>query len=205
MAATTTGIPTLFDGIEYRSRLEARWAAWFTRLGWDFTYEPFDGHGYVPDFLVKADRGVDQGFSLTYHLPWLRFTLNEDHKGHVEDEHRPFLVEIKPAITGEDYMQHCDRIDEALEGVWDGNTLVLGVDPFPSCFPGEGFVVGWFGWAVPARDRPYTTGPRIWRPLTVESFEAAGHDSKLRIIRALLQRLWADACNDVKWRGHDAR
>ncbi len=49
-------ITTTFDGIEYRSRLEARWAAYFAGIGWQFTYEPFDGNGYIPDFLIHGDR-----------------------------------------------------------------------------------------------------------------------------------------------------
>lgn len=48
-------IPTYFDGIEYRSRLEARWAALFTELGWEHIYEPFDGDGYIPDFVIQGD------------------------------------------------------------------------------------------------------------------------------------------------------
>lgn len=29
--------PTLYRGVEYRSRLEARWAAFFTEIGWRTT------------------------------------------------------------------------------------------------------------------------------------------------------------------------
>jgi hypothetical protein len=47
-------IPTVYRGIEYRSRLEARWAAFFTEIGWRHTYEPFDGNGYIPDFLIEG-------------------------------------------------------------------------------------------------------------------------------------------------------
>lgn len=46
--------PTLYKGIEYRSRLEARWAAFFTEIGWRHTYEPFDTDGYIPDFLIEG-------------------------------------------------------------------------------------------------------------------------------------------------------
>lgn len=49
------GITTVVNGIEYRSRLEARWALFFEKLGWDATYEPFDGDGYIPDFLIAGD------------------------------------------------------------------------------------------------------------------------------------------------------
>jgi len=47
------GIPTLFAGIVFRSRQEAKWASFFTalRLRWD--YEPGDLAGYIPDFDVR--------------------------------------------------------------------------------------------------------------------------------------------------------
>lgn len=47
------GIPTMFEGTLMRSRTEARWAALFTHLGWDWEYEPFDLDGYIPDFAIK--------------------------------------------------------------------------------------------------------------------------------------------------------
>ena len=34
------GIPTLYNGIQFRSRLEAKWAAFFDLLGWEYEYEP---------------------------------------------------------------------------------------------------------------------------------------------------------------------
>lgn len=50
-------IRTTYRGITYRSRLEARWAAFFDALGWHHTYEPFDGNGYIPDFLLRTPDG----------------------------------------------------------------------------------------------------------------------------------------------------
>lgn len=47
-------IPTIFEGVQYRSRLEARWAAFFTLLGWPFEYEPYDLDGWIPDFLLMG-------------------------------------------------------------------------------------------------------------------------------------------------------
>jgi hypothetical protein len=75
-------IPTLYRGIEYRSRLEARWAAFFSGLGWDHVYEPFDGDGYIPDFVITTAK--------------------------------PFLAEIKPAVTTEDYAEPWDKINDGL-------------------------------------------------------------------------------------------
>ena len=48
------GIPTLYRGVQYRSRLEARWAAFFDLLGWPHQYEPFDLEGWIPDFLLTG-------------------------------------------------------------------------------------------------------------------------------------------------------
>jgi hypothetical protein len=45
-------IPTLYRGRMYRSRLEARWAAFFDRLGWKHEYEPFDLGRWSPDFAI---------------------------------------------------------------------------------------------------------------------------------------------------------
>jgi len=47
--------PTLYEGRRYRSRLEARWAAFFDLLGWPFEYEPYDLGAWSPDFLLHGD------------------------------------------------------------------------------------------------------------------------------------------------------
>jgi hypothetical protein len=49
-----TGVPTMFNGRRYRSRLEARCAAFFDLLKWDAHYEPFDLDGYIPDFVING-------------------------------------------------------------------------------------------------------------------------------------------------------
>jgi hypothetical protein len=48
------GIVTYQSGVRYRSRLEARWAAFFELLGWRAFYEPFDLDGYIPDFILHG-------------------------------------------------------------------------------------------------------------------------------------------------------
>lgn len=49
-------IPTTYRGINFRSRLEARWAAFFNALGWRYEYEPRDLKGYIPDFFLYVGR-----------------------------------------------------------------------------------------------------------------------------------------------------
>jgi hypothetical protein len=46
------GIPTRYKGRQYRSRLEARWAAFFDLLSWKYEYEPCDFEGWIPDFVL---------------------------------------------------------------------------------------------------------------------------------------------------------
>lgn len=40
--------------MNFRSRLEAKWAAFFDICGWKWIYEPFDLDGWAPDFLIKT-------------------------------------------------------------------------------------------------------------------------------------------------------
>ena len=56
-------IPTAYRGRIYRSRLEARWAAFFDLLGWEHEYEPYDLGQWSPDFLLPGDEddGIEEG------------------------------------------------------------------------------------------------------------------------------------------------
>ncbi len=47
-------IPTSYGGRNYRSRLEARWAAMFDLFHWKYEYEPFDINGWFPDFSISC-------------------------------------------------------------------------------------------------------------------------------------------------------
>jgi len=44
--------PTRYNGIQFRSRLEAKWAAFFDLLNWKWEYEPCDFDGWIPDFVI---------------------------------------------------------------------------------------------------------------------------------------------------------
>lgn len=49
-------IETNYRDCLFRSRLEARWAAFFDVLHWPWVYEPWDGNAYIPDFIVQGAR-----------------------------------------------------------------------------------------------------------------------------------------------------
>lgn len=54
-----SGRATRYAGVDFRSRLEARWARMFDAVGWRWQYEPdLDTPGYIPDFLLLGDRPV---------------------------------------------------------------------------------------------------------------------------------------------------
>ena len=53
MNYTVKAHPTKYNGVQYRSRLEARWAAFFDLIEWKHEYEPIDLPGWVPDFRVE--------------------------------------------------------------------------------------------------------------------------------------------------------
>lgn len=52
--AAQRGIPTKYRNTQFRSRLEARWAAFFDLVSWKWVYEPFDADGWIPDFLIAG-------------------------------------------------------------------------------------------------------------------------------------------------------
>ena len=52
-----SAIPTVFEGRQYRSRLEARWAAFMRLCGWEYEYEHLDLNGWIPDFAIWGDAG----------------------------------------------------------------------------------------------------------------------------------------------------
>lgn len=59
MEYTIKAIPTAYKGVRFRSRLEARWAAMFDKLGWHWRYEPLDLDGWIPDFIVNDSLMVE--------------------------------------------------------------------------------------------------------------------------------------------------
>jgi hypothetical protein len=98
----TEGIPTKYKGVQYRSRLEARWAAFFTHMYWSFRYEPFYLPGYLPDFIIKGPKRDS------------------------------CLIEVKPAVTQGDYYEAVPKVQTALRrGNCKYDLIIVGVTPMP--------------------------------------------------------------------------
>lgn len=58
MRYTITPKETVYAGYRFRSRLEARWAAFFDLLGWKWDYEPIDFGTWSPDFAIYGNQTV---------------------------------------------------------------------------------------------------------------------------------------------------
>lgn len=107
--------PTTYGGVEFRSRLEARWGAFFDLLNWKWEYEPIDLEGWTPDFMVT--------------VPGLDFKAMCDYS--------EFLAEVKPytergqwkghAVTLLNPIPEGEHPDPTLEPGW--GCMALGLNP----------------------------------------------------------------------------
>ena len=75
-------IPTKYQGVQFRSRLEAKWAAFFDLLNWRWEYEPFDRAGWIPDFVIF---GARQHVLLEVKPTTFKDKLFDDTKGEIEN------------------------------------------------------------------------------------------------------------------------
>jgi len=97
-----------------RSHLEARWAAFFDLVGWEYDYEPsLDLNGWIPDFILYGE-------------------IYKDNFG-IDKQHR-ILVEVKPFSFRSEFREAQDKCSMALKGTqWENNeVLLLGSSVFKS-------------------------------------------------------------------------
>ena len=177
-------IATTFDGIEYRSRLEARWAAFMHNIGWDHTYEPIDGDGYIPDFIVHGDSPffveVKPAITVT------DFTKEQSkvERGLRDLDYDVIVVGVSPFNTG--------------AGFADGHTSVSAgwMNNEGDWAPADWITCGFCNRIAVA----HTTMSFHGRPCSHADGDHFLHFPPLRF----LEGCWSDACNEVKWRGRSA-
>lgn len=179
-------ITTLYRDIEYRSRLEARWAAFFDRIGWEHTYEPFDGDGYIPDFIVHGDRPLLVEIKPASQLLEYQAPIDKMTRGLADHWQHDLLIlglTPLPRLTSEAWPQFpvMGLLGEiGYEGDW------------------------WFAsacWHTCANCR----GDSLFHEYGLYAGRPCGcyaGDHYLRDpSRTWLEQMWADACNRVKWYG----
>ncbi len=127
MKYTIKAHPTMYSGVRFRSRLEARWAAFFDLIEWKWEYEPIDLPGWSPDFRVEFSCGHSE-CGPTHSL----------------------LVEVKPYRSIEDFAGHpcmdypygCkypegfneDPRDDLTERISEDGGAAFGITPRVTCF-----------------------------------------------------------------------
>lgn len=187
-------ITTLFDGIEFRSRLEARWASFFRRIGWEFTYEPFDGDGYIPDFLIHGAAPL----------------LVEVKPAATEGDYRAPLDKITDGLA--DHWQH----DILVVGA--SPLPFLPVTSWGAEMPAAGLLGEFLGEVNGSPEWSFDAG--LWfrcancRQVAIfhEVMTYKGRpcgcyegDHFLWMLdEPVITAAWSQACNDVKWRGRAA-
>jgi len=120
-------IPTKYNGVQFRSKLEAQWAAFFDLVEWKYTYEPFEINGRLPDFSIQCDNDV------VYKA-------------------KTILVEVKPGVyMTEAYMKQ--TISDYKE--FPAHILFLTEQPFTTHSCGGALAIG-LGWQYDFFDNPDT-------------------------------------------------
>jgi hypothetical protein len=116
-------LETPYQGYLFRSRLEARWALWFDRLGIEFWYEPErvaipTRNGYLPDF----------------HLPEVGWIEVKGPEPTDEDRMKAYLLSLELAF---DDPENLDYSVENAEPVY----ILYGSIPYP--YPKEGNMIAY--------------------------------------------------------------
>lgn len=174
------GITTFYKGVEYRSRLEARWACFFDLIGWKFEYEPFDLDYYIPDFLL-----VGQHPTLVEVKPYASLDEFKPLAANLPKAPYPFLLVGSTPFNRSEY--------------WDEPTIGLVSER------ATGQDDAWFGCAGLARcyscrSYYFVHQDGSWIPRGVE--DPCGECRKPHLAlddEAVARGLWAQAQNLTKW------
>lgn len=187
------GIPTMHGGTRYRSLLEAKWAAFFTRLGWKFEYEPFEGNGYIPDFIIYGEsplavevKPAVSWNDLRQHAPKVSQGLTGTW------DHDILIVGASPVIMREGNDWSIGLIGEANELHLDDDLANQGIEH-------------WFDpgvWsACPTCNQPAVTHAySSYHRRPCSHYDGCQWTINSQQHEALTAH-WKHACNEVQWRG----
>lgn len=202
-------IPTKYKHVQFRSRLEARWAAFFDLAGWEWHYEPVDMNGWIPDFVLIGKEG-NQIFVEIKPVFWRLKNRTIDNSPFYAND----LTKVRNCICN--FNQELEEPNEA---------LILGANIVhdPCNFePHFGLLTNWqftFNWNrddvetginCPRSARLYGDGRENLDFATRSSIEfwpkyriSGEYKSKAAIFfpcPAEIQEIWALAGNTVQWR-----
>jgi len=179
---TIPAIETWYQGIVFRSRLEAKWAAMFDLLKWGWTYEPTDFNGWIPDFAIHGKEIIYVEVKPVYAFP-------EDVAKKINFKGLPNEVLIVGMLG-------------PMKGDWESPTIGWLRHNLASTEDGETKSV-WWAEAVMGR---YRTSDRIGFCHSYGSFTdriSGGHDGgrfgTYPVTLEDVTMLWREASNRTRW------
>jgi hypothetical protein len=201
-------IPTLYKGIQFRSRLEAKWACFFDLLEWPWLYEPIDLQGYIPDFILSFKKPL-----LVEVKPALTYEALTENKGKIDSsgwEHDALLVGTKP-IWKPERPEWKGSSSIGLLGEFfefpeqEAHALMKGRWLIPASPAKKGFT-----WAEGVWVTDYKNGVGVMHALGSyeDRTDKVPYNSTIEYATNELDKvqvLWAKACNTVQWQGRGSR
>lgn len=125
---TIKAIETKFRGFTFRSRLEARWAAMFELLGWNWDYEPVDFNGWIPDFVIYGKEPVYVEVKPVVELP--KLVAERMSSSGCSSEMlilgQSCLIPRPDAISWSPFFGWLADRNDCIEGEWEFNDAVFG-------------------------------------------------------------------------------
>jgi hypothetical protein len=198
------GIPTVFRGVKFRSRLEAKWAAFFEACRWRWRYEPIDLPGWIPDFALGWKPTLVE-VKPFYHGDDFTDVLREcENAGH----HGPVvLLGAEPRFMDWSILDLYNQAPPIgwIAEWWETN----GVPGWVVWDLNFGYTEGngelglcsmdgaWSNiiWEAPPYAADGCTHPNKWARVSAES-----NHRGMPAVGKLCECLWTDACNQTQWR-----
>lgn len=189
-------IPTQYAGIEFRSRLEAKWAAFFDQCGWKWAYEPLDMNGWIPDFAIGEIP------TLVEVKPFYREEEWADECKKIVDSgcKQPVILFGADPTFWADGLDDQDRqigwLFSPWEDRWEREPLHFGFTEGNGKLGLCPMYGGWFNyvWTVPAKVGAANKWARVWPSAGAGTF-GFGAD-----IDRVLHANWSNASNASQWR-----
>jgi hypothetical protein len=193
------GIPTVYDLVRFRSRLEAKWARFFDFCGWKWSYEPYDFAGWIPDFAIG-----DQLQTLVEVKPIMRLEQMppadmKKLERAAKEGHTVLVLGADPIVwLGGSVQDGCPCIGSRL-WAFSGRDIDTGRDEVVVSFEDIHF-----GFPLCANGKPGLSSIEmswrnaVWSHDDTEPGKVCGDNRRIDA-RTLLITNWRKACNESQW------
>lgn len=188
--ANVRAIETKYRGYLFRSRLEAKWAAFFDLCGWRWSYEPLDFNGWIPDFAI-GERPTLVEIKPFFHLAQWDEELTKIRQSGCKEN---------VVLLGADAAWLCDG-DEDLGSPVIGYLLerlcLEGVPEWEVCDLHFGSTAGNEQWGLCPMEGSWRNC--VWNVPNDPKIRKPNKWARVFGGRTELPKIWAEACNTSRW------